>query len=77
MPKCIVVLIPFIDRRKSRHFVFVTMFCFAFSSCYLALGEVKNASKFFMKCLQQGPEVCADRKILVEASEGLEKTQVK
>ncbi|XP_016463895.1 uncharacterized protein LOC107786894 [Nicotiana tabacum] len=45
------------------------------ANCYLALGEVENASKFFMKCLQQGPEVCADRKILVEASEGLEKTQ--
>lgn len=29
-----------------------------------------------MKCLQAGPEACADRKILVEASEGLEKTRV-
>lgn len=45
------------------------------ANCYLALGEVKNASKFFMKCLQHVPEVCVDRKILVEASEGLEKAQ--
>lgn len=29
-----------------------------------------------MKCLQHGPEACVDRKILVEASEGLEKAQV-
>ena len=29
-----------------------------------------------MTCLQHGPEACADRKILVEASEGLEKAQV-
>ncbi|KAK4708960.1 hypothetical protein R3W88_029885 [Solanum pinnatisectum] len=45
------------------------------ANCYLALGEVENASKFFMTCLQHGPEVCVDRKILVEASEGLEKAQ--
>ncbi|KAJ8551339.1 hypothetical protein K7X08_000709 [Anisodus acutangulus] len=45
------------------------------ANCYLALGEVENASKFFMKCLQHGPEACVDRKILVEASEGLEKAQ--
>lgn len=45
------------------------------ANCYLALGEVENASKFFMKCLQHGPEACVDRKILVETSEGLEKAQ--
>ncbi|XP_059315308.1 uncharacterized protein LOC132065786 [Lycium ferocissimum] len=45
------------------------------ANCYLALGEVENASCFFMKCLQHGPEACVDRKILVEASEGLEKAQ--
>ncbi|KAM3398426.1 hypothetical protein P3S68_001941 [Capsicum galapagoense] len=45
------------------------------ANCYLALGEVENSSNFFMKCLQHGPEACVDRKILVEASEGLEKAQ--
>lgn len=45
------------------------------ANCYLALGDVENASKFFMTCLQHGPEVCVDRKILVEASEGFEKAQ--
>ncbi|KAK4356500.1 hypothetical protein RND71_025471 [Anisodus tanguticus] len=45
------------------------------ANCYLALGEVENASKFFMKCLQNGPEACVDRKIFVEASEGFEKAQ--
>lgn len=29
-----------------------------------------------MKCLQTGPEVSIDRKLLVEASEGLEKAKV-
>lgn len=45
------------------------------ASCYLTLGEVENATLHFMKCLQAGPDVCADRKLLVEASEGLEKAK--
>lgn len=45
------------------------------SSCYLALGEVENAILHYMKCLQAGSDVCADRKLLIEASEGLEKAQ--
>ncbi|CAI0450204.1 unnamed protein product [Linum tenue] len=45
------------------------------ASCYLALGEVENASNFFKKCLQLGSDVCVDRKIEVEASEGLQKAQ--
>ncbi|KAI3449443.1 hypothetical protein Pfo_006108 [Paulownia fortunei] len=28
-----------------------------------------------MKCLQAGPDVCLDRTLLIEASEGLEKTK--
>ncbi|KAI3696681.1 hypothetical protein L6452_29158 [Arctium lappa] len=43
--------------------------------CYLAIGEVENASLQYMKCLQSGNDVCVDRKLLVEASEGLEKAQ--
>ncbi|XP_024984367.1 uncharacterized protein LOC112520288 isoform X1 [Cynara cardunculus var. scolymus] len=44
--------------------------------CYLAIGEVENASLQYMKCLQSGNDVCVDRKLLVEASEGLEKAQI-
>ncbi|XP_073063686.1 uncharacterized protein [Primulina eburnea] len=45
------------------------------ASCYLALGEVENAILHYMKCLQAGSDVCADRKLLIEASEGLDKAQ--
>lgn len=47
-----------------------------FESCYLALGEVEDASKYFKRCLQSGSEICVDRKIVVEASDGLQKAQV-
>ncbi|XP_071690689.1 uncharacterized protein [Rutidosis leptorrhynchoides] len=43
--------------------------------CYLAIGEVENATLQYMKCLQSGNDVCMDRKLLVEASEGLEKAR--
>ncbi|PSR90167.1 DnaJ subfamily C member like [Actinidia chinensis var. chinensis] len=45
------------------------------ANCYLALGEVEDASLHFMKCLQSGSEACMDRKLVLEASEGLEKAQ--
>ncbi|XP_057483978.1 uncharacterized protein LOC130770508 [Actinidia eriantha] len=45
------------------------------ANCYLALGEVEDASLHFMKCLQSGSEACVDRKLVLEASEGLEKAQ--
>ncbi|KAA8549812.1 hypothetical protein F0562_001496 [Nyssa sinensis] len=45
------------------------------ASCYLALGDVEGASLHFEKCLQSGSDICVDRKILVEASEGLQKAQ--
>ncbi|WJZ89707.1 hypothetical protein VitviT2T_008905 [Vitis vinifera] len=45
------------------------------ASCYLALGEVEDASLYFKKCLQSGNDSCVDRKIAVEASDGLQKTQ--
>ncbi|KAL0390783.1 UNVERIFIED_CONTAM: Ubiquitin carboxyl-terminal hydrolase 24 [Sesamum calycinum] len=45
------------------------------ASCYLALGEVENATPHFMKCLQGRSDVCVDRKLMVEASEGLEKAK--
>lgn len=47
-----------------------------FYSCYLALGEVEDASQHFKKCLRSGSDVCVDRKVAVEASDGIQKVQV-
>ncbi|KAF8115956.1 hypothetical protein N665_0025s0391 [Sinapis alba] len=44
-------------------------------NCYLSLGEIEDASRYFKKCLQSGSDICVDRKIVVEASEGLQKAQ--
>ncbi|KAF3500647.1 hypothetical protein F2Q69_00044981 [Brassica cretica] len=44
-------------------------------NCYLSLGEIEDASRYFKKCLQTGSDICVDRKISVEASEGLQKAQ--
>ncbi|GMI84146.1 tetratricopeptide repeat 16, DNA J protein C31 [Hibiscus trionum] len=45
------------------------------ANCYLALGEVENSMRYFRKCLQSGTDVCLDRKIALEASDGLQKSQ--
>ncbi|KAE8731617.1 Heat shock protein DnaJ with tetratricopeptide repeat, putative isoform 3 [Hibiscus syriacus] len=45
------------------------------ANCYLALGEVENAMCYFRKCLQSGTDVCVDRKVAVESSDGLQKAQ--
>ncbi|KAH7560676.1 hypothetical protein JRO89_XS10G0069400 [Xanthoceras sorbifolium] len=45
------------------------------ANCYLALGEVEHASRYFRKCLQSGSDICVDRKVAVEASDGLQKAQ--
>ncbi|KAI9083235.1 hypothetical protein K1719_034767 [Acacia pycnantha] len=45
------------------------------ANCYLALGEVEDALQYFKRCLQTGAGVCVDRKIAVEASDGLQKAQ--
>lgn len=45
------------------------------ANCCLALGEVEGASQYFKRCLQSGTDVCVDRKIAVEASDGLQKAQ--
>ncbi|XP_068310116.1 uncharacterized protein [Pyrus communis] len=45
------------------------------SNCYLALGEVEDASHNFRRCLQLANDVFVDRKIAVEASDGLRKAQ--
>lgn len=40
------------------------------------MGEIENARKQYTECLQSGTDNSADRKIVAEASEGLEKAQV-
>ncbi|KAJ6691973.1 HEAT SHOCK PROTEIN DNAJ WITH TETRATRICOPEPTIDE REPEAT-CONTAINING PROTEIN [Salix purpurea] len=45
------------------------------ANCYLALGEVEEAVQYFKRCLQLGIDVCVDRKIAVEASDGMQKAQ--
>lgn len=47
-----------------------------FSSCHLLLGEVENAKQCFNKCMESGNVVCLDRRVIVEAAEGLQKAQV-
>uniref|UniRef100_A0A1J3ITN3 DnaJ-like protein subfamily C member 7 n=1 Tax=Noccaea caerulescens TaxID=107243 RepID=A0A1J3ITN3_NOCCA len=44
-------------------------------NCHLSLGEIEDASRYFKKCLQSGSDICVDRKIIVEASDGLLKAQ--
>ncbi|XP_021843285.1 uncharacterized protein [Spinacia oleracea] len=44
------------------------------ANCYLALGEIGDASLHFKKLLQS-TDVCVERKIILEASDGLQKAQ--
>ncbi|KAH9617277.1 hypothetical protein KSS87_009638 [Heliosperma pusillum] len=44
------------------------------ANSYLALGEIGNASRYFKKLLQS-TDVCVERKIILEASDGLQKAQ--
>ncbi|KAK9079403.1 hypothetical protein SSX86_001074 [Deinandra increscens subsp. villosa] len=43
--------------------------------CYLGMGEIENAKKQYMKCLEFGNDNSVDMKVIAEASEGLEKAQ--
>lgn len=44
------------------------------ANCYLALGEIGDAAQHFKKLLQSS-DVCVERKIILEASDGLQKAQ--
>ncbi|OVA12942.1 Tetratricopeptide TPR-1 [Macleaya cordata] len=44
------------------------------ANCHLALGEIEDALRYFKKCAQSG-DVCLDRKVVIEASDGLHKAQ--
>ncbi|XP_042480808.1 uncharacterized protein LOC122061558 isoform X2 [Macadamia integrifolia] len=45
------------------------------ANCHLALGEIEEAAKYFKICLQSGTGVCLGRKLVIEASDGLQKAQ--
>ncbi|KAJ1430029.1 Tetratricopeptide-like helical domain superfamily, partial [Sesbania bispinosa] len=45
------------------------------ANCHLLLGEVENAQQCYNKCLESGNVVCLDRRVIVEAAEGLQKAQ--
>ncbi|XP_047318176.1 uncharacterized protein LOC124921546 [Impatiens glandulifera] len=45
------------------------------ANCHLALGEVKDAMKLFESCLESGKNVCLDRRLIIDAANGLQKAQ--
>ncbi|XP_050227198.1 uncharacterized protein LOC126676908 [Mercurialis annua] len=45
------------------------------ANCHLSLGETEKAQKYYNKCLESGTGVCLDRRITVEAADGLQKCQ--
>nr|KYP52002.1 DnaJ isogeny subfamily C member 7 [Cajanus cajan] len=45
------------------------------ANCHLLLGEVENAQQYFNKCMESVSVVCLDRRVIVEAAEGLQKAQ--
>lgn len=54
----------------------VNMWGFFLSSCHLQLGEVEDALHYFNKCLESRVGVCLDRRITIEAADGVQKAQV-
>ncbi|KAL3819758.1 hypothetical protein ACJIZ3_005663 [Penstemon smallii] len=44
-------------------------------NCYLVLGEVDDAILWYNKCLGSGSGVCLDRKITIEAADGIQKAK--
>lgn len=45
------------------------------ANCHLILGEVENALNYFNKCLATGADICLDRRLVIEAADGLQKAQ--
>lgn len=45
------------------------------ANCYLVLGEVEEAIKSYKNCLESKINLCLDRRITIEAAEGLQKAQ--
>ncbi|KAK4837008.1 hypothetical protein QYF36_002084 [Acer negundo] len=45
------------------------------ANCHLMLGEVENAMQYYNKLLESGAGLCLDRRITIEAADGLQKAQ--
>ncbi|OMO51123.1 Tetratricopeptide TPR-1 [Corchorus capsularis] len=45
------------------------------ANCHLLLGETENAVRYFTKCLGAGADVCLDRRITIDAADGLQRAQ--
>ncbi|KAK2651926.1 hypothetical protein Ddye_011782 [Dipteronia dyeriana] len=45
------------------------------ANCHLVLGEVENAMQYYNKLLESGAGLCLDRRITIEAADGLQKAQ--
>lgn len=45
------------------------------ANCHLLLGEVEDAMLHFNKCLESSADVCLDRRIMIEAADGVQKSQ--
>ncbi|XP_065857452.1 uncharacterized protein [Euphorbia lathyris] len=43
------------------------------ANCHLMLGEIEEAQHYFSKCLASGDDVCLDRRIAIQAADGLQK----
>ncbi|XP_011075360.1 uncharacterized protein LOC105159854 [Sesamum indicum] len=44
-------------------------------NCYLVLGEVEDAIECYTKCLSLGIGVCLDRRVTIEAADGVQKAK--
>ncbi|KAK1366172.1 Heat shock protein DnaJ with tetratricopeptide repeat [Heracleum sosnowskyi] len=45
------------------------------ANCHLLLGEVEDAMLHFNKCLESSADFCLDRRIMIEAADGVQKVQ--
>ncbi|GLT45257.1 hypothetical protein SLA2020_191020 [Shorea laevis] len=45
------------------------------ANCHLVLGNIEDAVQYFNKCLGSAADVCLDRRVTVDAADGLQKAQ--
>ncbi|XP_031739956.1 uncharacterized protein LOC101223119 isoform X2 [Cucumis sativus] len=45
------------------------------ANCHLLLGETESALQYFSKCLESRDGICLDRRMIIEAADGLQKAQ--
>ncbi|KAI4378443.1 hypothetical protein MLD38_015923 [Melastoma candidum] len=46
------------------------------ANCHLLLGQIGDASAYFNKCLISGADVCLDRRMIIDAADGLQEAKV-